>query len=402
MVAGNSDSDQEGGAKRWLGYPCPECSEIFRVPAEGQGKEAECPHCEARVVLGRRDPVEKPMVFKEASILEEDDESLGEGWKRSSQSGRLMKRKVVATAHESEQPDWEGEPADHPTPESGRMYLWLLLGLFALTAGLGLFARTAGLGVLVKNFVESRREVVHSEDELTMEDLGLNIDDSDPPEEVDVSVDTVQVEAVVKRFLEAADVDELLGLARNRSRVEPLMRRYYEKNAYNASGFRRLVMSSEMQIKGDLVSVQVELPDLTRKLIVLERKDDTYIVDWESWVTYGEMGWKELRASRSTKPVLMRVLISNVEYYNFGFSDENKWQSYRLSSDDKQESLYGYIDVNSEVASKMRLLNSVRREMALTIRVRFPEGAKADNQVIIEEVIASGWVLERSHIASTP
>ena len=52
-----SDENKGGSAKRWLGYTCPECFAIFRIPVEGQGKVAECPHCDLPVILGHRESV---------------------------------------------------------------------------------------------------------------------------------------------------------------------------------------------------------------------------------------------------------------------------------------------------------------------------------------------------------
>ena len=90
---------------------------------------------------------------------------------------------------------------------------------------------------------------------------------------------------------------------------------------------------------------------------------------------------------------MFRVLLEPVSYYNFAFSDERKWNAYRLESPDGQLEIYGYAGRNSELASDLKLPLD-KKQSALTLLLKFPAAAKADNQVIIEKIIANGWLLE--------
>jgi hypothetical protein len=81
-----------------------------------------------------------------------------------------------------------------------------------------------------------------------------------------------------------------------------------------------------------------------------------------------------------------------VDYYNFAFADDKKWRSFRLESLKGDQSMYGYVEKDSEVDRKIRI-SPESKQAALILKVRFPEGAKEDsNQVLIDEVVNEGWV----------
>ena len=139
-------------------------------------------------------------------------------------------------------------------------------------------------------------------------------------------------------------------------------------------------------------AVDVLLPDHSVKPIAVERVNDGYVIDWESWVGYSEVPWEVVGKVRPTEPVLFRVLCSPVHYYNFGFRDDRKWRSYRLQSPDRKHTLYGYAERHSIQESMLtRYDTKPGQSRAYILRIRFADKSGPD-QVIIEEVVESGWV----------
>jgi hypothetical protein len=103
----------------------------------------------------------------------------------------------------------------------------------------------------------------------------------------------------------------------------------------------------------------------------------------------------EFLSTKSAGLKLFRVVLSPVEYYNFAFSDDRKWQSYRLESPDGVHAIYGYVERNSTLDSMIRP-SPDQKQAAMTLQLEFPENATSPKQVLIRKMIAEGWMLENA------
>ncbi|MGA0846729.1 MAG: hypothetical protein ACO3RV_09325, partial [Luteolibacter sp.] len=90
---------------------------------------------------------------------------------------------------------------------------------------------------------------------------------------------------------------------------------------------------------------------------------------------------------------LFRVLARRVAYYNFDFSDDQKWRSHRLDSPDKEFSLFGYTEIGSESDTSI-IVAPEMKEVPYALYLSFPENAKSSNQVRIVKVASKPWVIE--------
>jgi hypothetical protein len=104
------------------------------------------------------------------------------------------------------------------------------------------------------------------------------------------------------------------------------------------------------------------------------------------------MSWEDLKKSRPTKPVLLRVVVSDVSYYNFDFTDEARWSSYRLESSDGEQSLYAYVPRAGVLDARLKSLDGVK-ERLFTVKAHYPEDAPSESQVIIDEIMTDGWLI---------
>ena len=116
-------------------------------------------------------------------------------------------------------------------------------------------------------------------------------------------------------------------------------------------------------------------------------------IDWESCVGWSEMTWQDFRSAKPETGKLFRVILSPVDYYNFDFLDESKWQSYRLVSPDQKHSIYGYVPKDSELARRIRPGVDIT-STELTLMLKFPKGTASNDQVEIESLVTEGWVEE--------
>ncbi len=205
------------------------------------------------------------------------------------------------------------------------------------------------------------------------------------------------VRPVLVEFLNATNVEERLELVRDRERVEPLMRAYYERHGDGPIGFRQIAPGGTLAFRDSLAVVEVIMEDWSQRQIAFDLGSDPPPVDWESFVGYSDMLIDELREHQPSEPQLLRALVQwlNPGFYAFDFSDEAALDSYVISDPETGEYLYGYTVRLEPVATRLRELSasSSARPFLAVLKVRFPEDARTDNQVWIDEVLAEGWVL---------
>ena len=408
--------------KRWVGYVCPECHVIFRMETGNGGRRAQCPGCASLVVLGGkaatpvaaapakvapepaapeevapgREPGVAAEVSRESGDQEEVDRDLpsdqseevadlaGEREDRKSQGedpARGERKRVKKRKGVPKEPEWEKSKRKRKMRRMG--WLMPVIGMVLLVllgAGVAYWARSiAGWGV--------GSEVIRG---------GGTIDEPDDPEPdstmMDVSLTVADLEEVVMAFCRAQSVDVLLETVRDRERLEPVIRRYYAKG-YEPVPVRKVAPRGELQTVGGLVSVVVELEDFSRKSIALEKSDETFLVDWESWVRYSELPWDEFMRQRPTEPQLFRVKTRELPYYNFDFDDDRKWQSFALESPDGEHTLYGYVPRDSSMVLALKPLDPEFPSSTHTLMLCYPEGANRSDQVLVKRVITSGWVV---------
>ena len=216
-------------------------------------------------------------------------------------------------------------------------------------------------------------------------------------DEIQESVNTgmdvmVESEKVVRAFLTAESAEDLEGLVRTPEVTVPRMREWYVRHQWTPPGAKQVCVGGKVTVKGVMASMSVQVDDYSIKMIALERTADGYLIDWESWVAWSGMDWADLFKKRPTEAVEIRVICQKDSYYNRLFRDEKKWLAVKMECPDADRLLYGYIESDTTtLTSLVGDLNSGQR-IPVTLKVRYPEGSVADNQVVIEEYLQHGWV----------
>lgn len=135
------------------------------------------------------------------------------------------------------------------------------------------------------------------------------------------------------------------------------------------------------------------------------------LLDWEAWTAWGEMSIPDFKRSRSLIPILMRLVASESNYYNYEFADTSRFLAVKLRSADGQHSITGYVLRKSLLGTAVAnligvpLLNKLpdgtpmpplRRpgtKSPVTLRVAFPPSSQSDHCVMITELIADRWMV---------
>lgn len=352
---------------------------MLKVPADG---EATPPLILEKV--GKITPVSLPESFQKARERKADVGAAAEGG-----AGEMRRRR--RSPRDEDQPDWDKVPTKKlvrvSKPKSSHKLLWVGGGLLTLSliAALILLARRENAGfepIAIAPVFEPPVEIKESVPEPVELPQEMNRSEAELIDEL---------EPLTRKFLEAETVDELLTTVRDSKRLEEKIRSYYPDGKVPAPGMSGFNTSKTLAYRGKLASLSVRTKDFENKQIAFLRTDEGMRVDWESFVGWSEMPWKQFTTEKPEKALLFRASLRKLDYYNFGFSDEKKWQSYELRSPDGEHVLYGYVERDSPLDLKLRPLDGKSTKL-VTVKLKFPAGEEKVNQVLIDGMPVDGWV----------
>ncbi len=356
-------------ARRWSGFVCPDCRFVFRVPREHDGRGVICPSCRRLLKVPLPEDATPPLVVP----LPPGASHAGEKKRRKGKSRRRAEH------------DWEN--SDDKTLESSRhtrrQMTWMLVG------GVGFFALIVA-GVLMI--------MLGGENELPtapppVAQLPPPLPEDAAPAELSDAVFLAAAEPLAEKFLSAASVADLLPLVRNPQTAEARLRSKYPDGKIEAPGMSAFNPTGEVTRHGRAMTVKVGTGALDQKPLAFFMTPEGLKIDWESWAGWSEMSWDEFLTARPVSGKLFRVWLSPVDYYNFDFTDDVKWRSYRLTSPDEEHAVYGYVERGSAIDKQ--LIPSPDVVMTpLTVTLSFPANATSRNQVLVGKLVAEGWTLE--------
>lgn len=205
--------------------------------------------------------------------------------------------------------------------------------------------------------------------------------------------DRAEMDSVTRNFLEAKSIDELKPLIRHADTTLPKIASWLGSKSFEMPGLKDVGADIRFFTWDGLevAIVPVRTADYGKREVTLVKEDAAWRVDWESWSGWSEMSWEEFRRTKPTTPKLFRVKVFKVDYYNFGFKDELEWRSYRLESSDGEESLFGYAKRGSDTDVRIDP-RDVTDGKRMLVMLKFPTESPADNQVVIESIVAEGWL----------
>jgi hypothetical protein len=301
----------------------------------------------------------------------------------TSEKGRKKRRKGRSRRRADH--DWENNDEEtHTSSRRTRRQMWWMLA-----GGTTLFAAiVAGILIIMMGGLNTPAVV-----QPPVADLPTALIEKAPDAPLSDIEFLAAAEPLAGKFLSARSVDDLLPLVRNQQTAGPRLRSMYPDGKIEAPGMSAFDTSREVIRHGHAMSVYVRTDDLDVKLLSFFNTPEGLKIDWESWIGWSEMPWDQFLAAKPVSGKLFRVWLSPVDYYNFGFADDLKWQSYLLVSPDGEHSVYGYVERGSVLDNRLRPSPDVKKS-PLTVTLSFPENATSRNQVIVGNIVAEGWMLE--------
>lgn len=390
IVFGVPDSESNTRKARvWVAFVCPDCRFVFRVPKDHDGGGIICSSCRRMLRIPvdgeRTSPLMASSTTPGFAAMQKTAPKNGSG---NAKSYNQVLRKSRAA---KEWKDLTNQDLENADARGNSVGLYILIGfLFLFSLG--------GVTLVWDPF---------DDEDVTETEVPLEM--AKPDSEVVLEVDEeIELPAILKggemqfindakllakRFLSATHVDEILPVVDLSRDTEQKILDYYRNGKIEPVGMNKFNAGGKPSYLGNYAAVTVETSDFeTRELAFVEGEDGEVKIDWESWVGWSEMPWKDLLITKPKTPVLVRVKVKEVEYYNFGFSDDEKWRSYSLISPDGENVLYGYVERGSLLDEKIRPRNDFK-VVAQTLRVKFLEKNYSSSQVLIVEQVSDGWVV---------
>ena len=204
------------------------------------------------------------------------------------------------------------------------------------------------------------------------------------------------VSSSLEEFLNSDDIEAKIKLSRSSERVIPLMRKYYQNYDDGPIAFRRISSAGEegTGIIDGFYLIKVSFPDFSILPVILAFENDRIVVDWESFVGYSEITLSEFISKKPRNSTLMRLNATSDNYFNYQFQ-EDIYRCLYLRNPEDTEAVYGYIERGSRADDQLsRIIESEQSIRFLTLKIQYPKKLGGKNQVIIDEILTSGWLIK--------
>ncbi|WP_367872057.1 hypothetical protein [Luteolibacter sp. Populi] len=205
------------------------------------------------------------------------------------------------------------------------------------------------------------------------------------------------VESVVKRFLAADSIDEILPLIRDPERVKPLIEQAWKLKPPVPVKFQNMPLFRPETLDGKpFWVVQAEVAGGPLQSLLLEQTGPTEAkVDWETFVCYQPVPWDRYVTERpSGQAMEFRVWAMRDVHFVHEFSDSGHWRCFRLTTRDSGEVLFGYAPAGSEVAKMLEVYcdGAPSHVATVILSLRVPEHGTSPRGVVIEKMVEPRWV----------
>jgi hypothetical protein len=367
-------------ACQWNGFVCPDCRLVFRVPSGNEGSGIVCSNCKRLLKIPGPDDAPPVLTLPKVKLQKfADGANAGDVPMVAKQRRRHSKSKD----HDLEDHSWESDANVPQKREGDQSSKGLMFGL----ATLGLLLALGGILLFLKS---DKTPAVLAEKKVPTPPVAVR--KSDEKNQLNAEVEAAKAEPLVRKFLSAESVDEILSLVRNPKIAESRVKNFYPEGKIEPFDISVYNIPGTADSRDEFVSIYVRDRNYKEQAIVLVATPEGYKIDWESWVGWSEMSAKEFMMKKPAEPHVFRVTLSEVKYYNFDFKDDSKWTSYRIEFPNNEESsIYGYVEKSSILDQRIKLQKDEKKAMVM-LSLKYPPNAIGNNQVLVQDLLHRGWV----------
>jgi hypothetical protein len=212
----------------------------------------------------------------------------------------------------------------------------------------------------------------------------------------DIEGKRLKIEAAIRSFFEADDVEQKLTFARDPQRVRPLMTRFYQSHPQTHLEWKNLGWILPVEEPGyRLGYAQAIFANAEPvSLIIEEVADGTFRVDWESSVRYSELDWEEFIKTQPASPKLFRVIASKPQHTPPADSPQDS-EVLELKHPDEDDVIFAYFDRKDPKFQPLlqQLQTGNWKDVPLTLRLCYPGPAGNGKSARIADVEGKGWLI---------
>lgn len=207
-----------------------------------------------------------------------------------------------------------------------------------------------------------------------------------------------EVERVLKAYLEADSVEEMLRFVRHPERVRPMIEEVWAAGPPQPLKFVRMYSFEPATLATrPFWVVRAEVEEGEPQIVIVEQMAGNGVkVDWETHVCRQPMPWGSYAMGLPVGEALdFRLWAVPDVHHSHEFSNAGRWSCYRLTAKGSDEHLFGYVLAGSEAAVELERLvrGSPGAKATVMLRLRRPEGSASPRGVVIEKVVAPRWLL---------
>lgn len=412
-------SEKSHEKRRWNAFICQDCRAIFRIPADYEGKGVVCPSCDRMLRLPRAGETIPALVqsaeqapdnaenedsthvlqtskhdvasgSQDPAILPDNSMELNSATVppgAMASSGEWRRRKKHRSRSKNAENEWQ--QADGQKIRFSRR-----LPIAWIWGGAALFIVAISM-IAIALLQQSKDPIPHLVP--TMPQSLPTIDVSKAKDNTAAMVQLSQIKDAHERieaFFQARTIEDLMPLLRPVNGLEEKIRRYYIVHSLPDDQYDGIEkQSSTLLADGRCFETIVRMKNQSMRMMTLIKSEGRFQIDWESWVGWSDMNVANLREKKPMEPVEVRVNVEAESYYNYDFptSMESRWQSFKLTFAEDGQILHGYVERLSPLHQAVMPPSDVPfRPMIL--RVRYRDEQSHSSQVLIDSVVAEGWV----------
>ena len=208
-----------------------------------------------------------------------------------------------------------------------------------------------------------------------------------------------EADQILRKYLTATIVDEIIPLTRDPKTVEPLIREIHRPmRVPKAWAPTQDTNWSVKDTDGSLFGLlEGTLPDFSRIHAYFVLSENHLFLDWKATTGFGTATFDDLERNQGDPSEIRATLIPS-DYYTNIFPEE-KYQSYQLVAPDQLKAIWCYALHDSDEYDKIRrmfqggeILKSTPEPQKLTLRLaRGPEGSLL-NQWLIADILHKDWI----------
>lgn len=356
-----SNTTQANKSNDWEGYVCPTCRFIFKLRKSEECAGCSCPACKQLLSIGRLAAVKKDQV--------------NEG-----------KPQFTAQMNQFE----KTTKPDEEVKENGKKPASLKL-LFVTILIISVLLITFLAKMLLK---EPQKNLVEVPINQVEEEKAVKEKSADTKNWYSPKKHSAMVEETLTKAYAKENYIDFATFVYNKEELFPAMRQHYQNVEWRKTPVREINFIKTYKKKKFWVFAEVTFADFSEKIVYLKLVDDEFKINWEATEGVSQMSWTEFKKTKPKKAQLMRVICGKVDYYNFDFNDDKKWESMLVYPPSEELTFYGYVPIHSDIMMKVFPLEELAKKRRVTLKLKYLENASQSDQVVIEEFVTDGWIID--------